>query len=133
MIADERYQCFVDSFYDGNAHATSLCIKIVPSNRSKSPIHTIGARIGLAASSSKSINQREVFLSLIESFCILRKAPGGRFQLEEFQHIAEGDGDHKTLRSLTIFGTTAKHRAMLAEGFGPLPSRLIATIDMAKI
>ena len=84
LIADERYQCFVASFYNGNP--TSLCIKIVPSNRSKSPIHTIGARIGLAASSSTSIDDREIFLSLIESFCMLRKAPGGRFQLEELLH-----------------------------------------------
>ena len=81
LIADDRYQCFVASFNGG--YVPSLCIRIVPSNRSKSPIHTIGARIGLAASTSISMDDNTTFLSLIESFC---NAPRERFQLEELLH-----------------------------------------------
>ena len=55
--------------YDDN-EPYALCFEIGPSeyDRNKSSIHTIHARLGLAASSSTSMDDKITFVSLIKSF-----------------------------------------------------------------
>ena len=82
LMADERYQWFrVDLRYKD--FVPIFCFhQIVPSNHNKSPIQTLhDAHIGLAASSSTSIDDKETLSSLIDSF-----DRNERFQPEQLLH-----------------------------------------------
>ena len=84
-MADDRYQWFRGDLRYKKRHnkkvVPTLCFQIVPSNHNKSPIQTIHVHIRLAASSSTSIDDKETFSSLIDSF-----DRNERFQPEQLLH-----------------------------------------------
>ena len=100
LMADDQFYCEGSSCKGRNF----LRFQVVPFNRNTNPIYAIHVHIGLAASSSTSMDDAKSFQSLIKSF--YNNVDFRRFQLMELLHhfhtVINADGEQRNGSKLTM-------------------------------
>lgn len=87
LMADNRYPSFRVGFkFNIHLEPIGLNFHLIPSNHSKSPMHTISGWLRLAASSSKSMDDKITFQSLAESLIPIMMGEERIFQLDHLLH-----------------------------------------------